>query len=129
MVRKLDYGARAIITQPVFDTDNARELLEIFEEAKTRSIRETAAEAGLILGQFPVIRARTVNFISDKVPGISVPKKIIDDMNLAAMDGAEKENEVGFALSKRIFDNILALHPKVHLMTHNRFGLCARLMD
>jgi len=129
MVRKLDYGARAIITQPVFDPENARQLLEIFEEARRQSIRETAGSAKLILGQFPVVRARTVNFIADRVPGITVPKKIIDEMNLAAMDGEEKENEVGFALSKRIFDEILALHPKIHLMTHNRFELCARLLD
>jgi len=128
MVKKLDYGARAIITQPVFDLDNTRELLEIFEEAKTQSIRETAREAELILGQFPFIRARTATFIADKVPGITVPKTLIDEMDLAAMDGPEKEQEVGFTLSKRIFDEILALHPKVHLMTHNRFELCSRLI-
>ncbi len=128
MVKKLDYGARAIITQPVFDRENAKELLEIFDEAKSRSIRETAKEAELVLGQFPVIRARTATFIDDRVPGISVPKEIIDEMNLAAMDGPEKEREIGFTLSKRIFDEILALHPKVHLMTHNRFELCAQLI-
>jgi len=128
MVKKLDYGARAIITQPVFDLDNARELLEIFEEAKAQSIRESAKEAQLILGQFPVVRARTATFIDDKVPGIHVPKEFIDEMNLAAMDGEAKEEEVGFALSKRIYDEIMALHPKVHLMTHNRFALCARLI-
>ena len=128
MVKKLDYGARAIITQPVFDLDNARELLEIFEEAKAQSIRESAKEAQLILGQFPVVRARTATFIDDKVPGIHVPKEFIDEMNLAAMDGEAKEEKVGFALSKRIYDEIMALHPKVHLMTHNRFALCARLI-
>ena len=129
MVKKLDYGARAIITQPVFDLENARKLLEIFEEAKTQSIRESAKEAQLILGQFPVVRARTATFIDDKVPGIHVPKEFIDEMNLAAMDGEAKEEEVGFALSKRIYDEIMALHPKVHLMTHNRFALCARLIQ
>jgi 5,10-methylenetetrahydrofolate reductase len=128
MVRKLDYGARAIITQPVFDLENARKLLEIFEEAKEQSIRETAKEAELILGQFPFIRARTAAFIADKVPGITVPKEILDEMDLAAMDGVEKEAEVGFILSKRIFDEIMALHPKAHLMTHNRFELCSRLI-
>ena len=32
---------------------------------------------------------------------------IIDEMNLAAMDGEAKEQEVGFALSKRIFDEMM----------------------
>lgn len=128
IVKKLDYGARAIITQPVYDLENAKELLEIFEEAKEMSIRDTAKEAQLVLGQFPLVAARTANFIDDKVPGISVPKAIIDEMNLAAMDGVEREKEVGFALSKRIFDEMMELHGKVHLMTHNRFDLCSELI-
>ena len=128
MVKKLDYGARGIFTQPVFDTDNARELIALFEEAKTLSIRDSAKEAKLILGQFPIVRARTATFIDDKVPGIHVPKAIIDEMNLAAMDGADKEREVGFALSKRIFDEMVALHGNVHLMTHNRFELCSEII-
>ncbi|BAF71600.1 methylenetetrahydrofolate reductase [Sulfurovum sp. NBC37-1] len=128
IVKKLDYGARAIITQPVYDLENAMELLELFEEAKTMSVRETSKEAHLILGQFPIVRARTANFIDDKVPGISVPKDIIDEMNLAAMDGEEKEQEVGFTLSKKIFDEMMKKHGKVHMMTHNRFDLCSELI-
>ena len=128
MVKKLDYGARAIMTQPVYTKENANELLALFEEAKAMSVRETAKEAHLILGQFPIVRAKTANFINDKVPGISVPKEIIDEMNLAAMDGEDKEQEVGFALSKRIFDEMMQRHGKVHLMTHNRFDLCSELI-
>jgi 5,10-methylenetetrahydrofolate reductase len=128
MVKKLNYGARAIITQPVYNLDNAKELLALFEEAKEISIRDTAKEAHLVLGQFPIVRARTANFIDDKVPGISVPKDIIDEMNLAAMDGEDREQEVGFALSKRIFDDVMKEHGKIHLMTHNRFDLCSELI-
>jgi len=128
MVKKLNYGARAIITQPVYDMDNAKEILTLFEEAKELSIRDTAKEANLVLGQFPIVSTRTANFINDKVPGISVPKVIIDEMNLASMDGVEKEREVGFNLSKHIFDDVMKEHGKVHLMTHNRFDLCAELI-
>jgi len=128
IIKKLDYGARAIITQPVYDMQNAKELLELFEEAKTMSIRETAKEAQLVLGQFPIVAARTANFIDDKVPGINVPKSIIDEMNLAAMDGEKREREVGFSISKRIFDDVMKAHGKVHLMTHNRFDLCSELI-
>ena len=128
MIKKITKGVTAIITQPVYDLDNAKELLALFEEAKEESIRETAKEAHLVLGRFPIVRARTANFIDDKVPGISVPKTIIDEMNLAAMDGEDKEQEVGFALSKRIFDEMMELHGKVHLMTHNRFDLCSELI-
>ena len=128
MVKKLDYGARAIITQPIYDIDNAKLLLELFENAKNESVRQTAKEAQLILGQFPVVSAKTANFIDEHVPGISVPKSIIDEMNLASMDGSEREYEVGFGLSKVVYDAVMALHPKVHLMTHNRFDLCSELI-
>jgi len=129
MLKKLNYGARGIITQPVYTVKSAKKLLEIFEEAKHESVRDTAKNTELILGQFPVVSARTANFISDKVPGIFVPKNIIEEMDLAAMDGPEKEKEVGFNLSKGIFDDLLKLHPKMHLMTHNRFDLCVQLID
>ncbi len=129
MLKKLNYGTRAIITQPVYDVENAKILLEIFEEAKKESIRESSKEAQIIFGQFPAVKARTVNFIADKVPGIKVPKEIIDEMNLAAMDSEAKEAEVGFEISKNILKNIVAINPKVHLMTHNRFDLCSQLID
>ncbi|NKQ40451.1 MAG: methylenetetrahydrofolate reductase [Sulfurovum sp.] len=128
MLKKLNYGARAIISQPVYDIEGAKTLLDAFNAAKEQSIRETAKEAQLVIGQFPIVRAKTANFINDKVPGIKVPKDIIDEMNLAAMDGIEKQQEVGFALSKQIFDDIIELHSKVHLMTHNRFDLCSDLI-
>ena len=129
MVKKLNYGARAIITQPVYDVQNAKILLEIFQEAKEESIRETSKEAELIYGQFPAVRAKTVNFIADNVPGIQVPKEIIDEMNLATMDGKAKEEEVGFEISAKILKDVIKINPKVHLMTHNRFDLCAKLIE
>ena len=129
MLKKLNYGARAIITQPVYEAKNAKKILEIFEEAKEESIREIAKEAELIFGQFPAIRAKTVNFIADNVPGIHVPKEIIDEMNLAAMDGKEKEQKVGLELSKEVFKEVTKIQPKVHLMTHNRFELCKKIIE
>ena len=63
-----------------------------------------------------------------KVPGISVPKDIIDEMNLTAMDGEEKQQEVGFSLSKCRFDYVMKVHGKVHLMMHNWFDLCSELI-
>lgn len=128
MIKKLNYGARAIITQPVYDLKSATLLLELFNKAKQISIRETAKDAQLILGLFPIVATKTANFINEHVPGINVPKEIIDEMNLASMDGKTKEQEVGFGISKSVYDQIMTLHPKVHLMTHNRFDLCSKLI-
>jgi len=37
--------------------------------------------------------------------------------------GAKEEYKVGFELSKKLFDDIKALHPKIHLMTANQFQI------
>jgi len=47
---------------------------------------------------------------------------------MAQVIANEKEQEIGFNISKNIFDTILKLHPKMHLMTHNRFDLCDALI-
>ena len=128
MIKKLNYGAIAIITQPTYDINNAKELIDIFNYAKEKSIRESAKKATLILGQFPIITSKTAIFLSDNVPGIKVPKDIIDDMALASISGLEEEAKVGLEISKNLFKSIRKIHPKIHLMTHNNFNLCKQLI-
>jgi 5,10-methylenetetrahydrofolate reductase len=47
---------------------------------------------------------------------------------LAAMDGKEKEEEIGYKLSINILKELLKVHSKFHLMTHNRFELCKNII-
>jgi len=70
---KLEHDAAAIITQPVYSTENARMLLELFEKAKVE-VGEKAKDAQLILGFFPITRLRTAQFLTAHVPGVEVPK-------------------------------------------------------
>jgi len=60
MIKKLNYGARAIITQPVYDLENAKELLALFEEAKEMSIRDTAKEDGNLMLQLSVMNSQEI---------------------------------------------------------------------
>ncbi|WP_353662143.1 methylenetetrahydrofolate reductase [Hydrogenimonas sp. SS33] len=124
-IKKLDHGALGIITQPVFDRENALALLELFEEAKLKSGREGM----LILGIFPVTRLKTAQFLASHVPGIHVPKAWIDALYEAQKKGEKEEEKVGFALSRDVLGDILALHPKIHLMTANRFELAAKMLE
>ncbi|BDY13599.1 methylenetetrahydrofolate reductase [Hydrogenimonas cancrithermarum] len=123
--KKLEHGALGIITQPVFDTQNALELLEHFEEAKKMSGNRKGT---LILGIFPITRLRTAQFLASHVPGIHVPKNWIDTLYDAHAKGEKEEEKRGLALSRELFEAIKSIHPKIHMMTANRFSLAKELL-
>jgi 5,10-methylenetetrahydrofolate reductase len=123
ILRKIKHGAIAIITQPVYSVDNAKQLLEIRDEANAECYDENK-KGEIILGQFPITKLRTAQFLSAHVPGINVPKEWIEALRDAnEKGGVPQEYKVGFELSKKLFDDIKALHPKIHLMTANQFQI------
>jgi len=126
--KKLEHRALAIITQPVFDIHNARRLLQLFDEVKSEYEGERK-KAQLIFGFFPITRLKTAQFLASHVPGINVPPHWIDELYKAHKDGEKKEYEVGFALSKELFGQLRALHPKIHIMTANRFELADAILS
>jgi 5,10-methylenetetrahydrofolate reductase len=128
MQKKIKHGAKGIITQPVFDLDNAKNLLELIESANKECCNEKK-KAQLILGVFPITKLRTAQFLASHVPGINVPKCWIEELRTASKDGTEKEFEVGFELSKELFNDLKKLHPKLHIMTANNFTLAKKLLS
>lgn len=128
MQKKIKHCARGIITQPVYDVANAKMLLELIEAANADCCPEYK-RAELILGIFPITKLRTAQFLSAHVPGINVPDNWIEALRIAnANGGAEEEYRVGFDLSKRLFSDLLELHPKIHLMSANQFELARDIL-
>ncbi len=127
MQKKIKHSAKAIITQPVYDVENAKLLLELIEEANKECCNEKK-RAELIFGIFPITKLRTAQFLSSHVPGINVPECWIEELKSASRDGVEKEFEVGLDLSKELFYNIKKLYPKMHIMTANNFELAKELL-
>lgn len=128
MKKKIEHGAIGLISQPVYDMDNAKLLLELLENAKTDCC-ESAQKAQLVLGIFPITKLRTAQFLASHVPGIHVPKYWIESLRKANAISAEEEYKVGFELSKNLFDNIMEVHPKVHLMTANQFQVAKDILS
>ena len=126
--KKIKHGAKGIITQPVYDTESAKLLLELTDHANKECCNERK-RAELVLGIFPITRLRTAQFLASHVPGINVPPCWIEELRSASKDGVEKEYEVGFALSRELFEEIKKLHPKMHLMTANNFSLAKELLS
>ena len=79
---KIQNGAVGIISQPVFDIENAKKLLESFNIAK-EGVEGDKQKAQLIFGIFPVTKLRTALFLSAQVPGIHVPQFWIDALEAA----------------------------------------------
>ncbi len=128
MLKKIKHGALGIITQPVYDIQNAKLLLEL-KEAANKECHSENKSAELILGIFPITKLRTAQFLSAHVPGINVPEEWIEALRVAIEKGVEEEYRVGFELSKNLFLELKALHPKIHLMTANQFGLAKEILS
>ena len=127
MQKKIKHGARGIITQPVYDLENAKQLLELKEIANKECCTENRS-AELILGVFPITKLRTAQFLSAHVPGINVPDYWIEALRVANEKSPEEEYKVGFELSKNLFDSLKEYHPKIHLMTANQFQIAKDIL-
>ena len=127
MQKKIKHGALGIITQPVYDVENAKLLLELNAAANNERYNENK-HATLILGLFPITKLRTAQFLSAHVPGINVPDYWIEALRAANAKSPEEEYKVGFELSKNLFEELKALHPKLHLMTANQFQLARDIL-
>jgi 5,10-methylenetetrahydrofolate reductase len=128
MAKKVLNGAKGIITQPIYDVDNAKVLLDYFSNVQSE-FQDERANSQLILGIFPITRLRTAQFLSAHVPGIYVPQDWIDKLTVASRIGEDEEIKVGTDLSKQLLIEIQKIHPKVHLMTANKFELANELLD
>ena len=127
MQKKIKHGAIGIITQPVYDLENAKQLLGLIENANKECCRENK-NAELILGVFPITKLRTAQFLASHVPGINVPPCWLDKLRQANIKGVEEEYKVGFELSKKLFEELKELHPKIHLMTANQFQIAKDIL-
>jgi 5,10-methylenetetrahydrofolate reductase len=127
MQKKIKHGALGIITQPVYDIENAKLLLELKENANKECCPEQK-RGEIIFGVFPITKLRTAQFLSAHVPGINVPASWIEALREAHEKSEEEEYRVGFELSKNLFEDLKKLHPKIHLMTANQFQIAKDIL-
>ena len=126
--KKIKHGAIGIVTQPIYDLENAKLLLQMKENAN-RECCPDKKKGELIFGVFPITKLRTAQFLSAHVPGINVPNIWIEKLRDAhEKGGAEEEYKVGFELSKNLFEELKVFHPKIHLMTANQFGVAKDIL-
>jgi 5,10-methylenetetrahydrofolate reductase len=122
LVTKIKNGSIATITQPVYDIDNAKELMGMYDSAKS-GFSDDRADAQLIFGFFPIVRFRTAQFLSSHVPGIYVPDMWLDKLSYANKIGEDEERKIGLELSINLFNRLKKFHNKIHMMSANNFEL------
>jgi 5,10-methylenetetrahydrofolate reductase len=108
LVTKIKNGSIATITQPVYDIDNAKELMGMYDSAKS-GFSDDRADAQLIFGFFPIVRFRTAQFLSSHVPGIYVPDMWLDKLSYANKIGEDEERKIGLELSINLFNLVFYL--------------------
>ena len=124
--KKIKNYAKAVITQPVYDLEIVEKMLEIRDRIRNE-FKDERKDFEIILGFFPMMSLKTAQFLHSHVPGIYVPDEWIEKLIKAHKIGIEEEKKVGLELSKNLFNKLLKKHPKIHIMTANRFEIVKEL--
>ena len=126
--KKVQNYSVGIITQPVYDLKIVDKLLEIKKNVVS-NFNDERKETEIILGFFPITKLKTAQFLHSHVPGIYVPQEWIEKLIKAHKISEEEEFKVGIELSKNLFKKLLKKHPKIHIMTANRFEIVKELFQ
>lgn len=102
--RKINAGARYVMTQPVFETS-------LVEETARRT-----AHFGVpvLIGVWPLLNGRQARFLHNEVPGIKIPDSI--SARMEGLEGVEGRKE-GVAIAKEVTRAILDHFPGIYFMT------------
>lgn len=128
MIQKIENGAIGLISQPVFSIEDALDLIKIFNDAKSE-FSDHRHNAEITIGFFPLSRLKTAQFIASHVPGIKVPDSWISALFEANKISEQKELEIGFELSAKLFKELRKANLPVHIMSANHFELVKRLIN
>ena len=124
--KKVKNYAKGIITQPVYDLEIVDKMIDIMQKIKNE-FNDERKEAQIVFGFFPITKLKTAQFLHSHVPGIYVPDSWIEKLIKAHKIGEEEEFKIGMELSRNLFQKLLKKHPKIHIMTANRFEIVKEL--
>lgn len=91
---KVDAGAQFAVTQPIFD------LAQFFNFLK----RIEHCHIPIIVGIWPLVSYRNAEFLSNEVPGISVPANILERMRKA--EGPEAARQEGLTIAREMLQEV-----------------------
>jgi methionine synthase / methylenetetrahydrofolate reductase(NADPH) len=94
---KVDAGAQFAVTQPVFDYEQLVIFLKRIEHCRIP----------IIAGIWPLVSYRNAEFLSNEVPGISVPNTVLERMR--KVEGQEAARQEGLAIAREMLQRVRPL--------------------
>jgi methionine synthase / methylenetetrahydrofolate reductase(NADPH) len=82
LARKVEAGARFVLTQPVYTVDALLTLREAYEK-----LTEEPLAVPVLTGVLPLVSGRHAEFLHNEVPGIEIPETARQRMRGAGDDG------------------------------------------
>src|SRR5271157_639583 len=118
--RKVISGADFFLTQPIYRSEEGLAFLERYAQ------KYGPLEKPVLAGILPLVSARHALFLQHEVPGISIPEKTLQRLELAGEDGAK----LGVELATELVVQIKSWAQGVYLMPQfNRYNLIAELIE
>jgi homocysteine S-methyltransferase len=117
MERKVENGARFFLTQPIF----ASEVIEYLAGLKARK------KVKILGGVMPIVSYKNALFLSNEIPGISIPSYYIERFR-PDMDRQEAE-ETGIEIAVELINSIKRYVDGLYLVTpFNRVNMVVRIL-
>ncbi|HSB55308.1 MAG TPA: bifunctional homocysteine S-methyltransferase/methylenetetrahydrofolate reductase [Gemmatimonadales bacterium] len=89
---KVEAGAEFAMTQPVFDLDQLDRFLD----------KTAHHKLPIIAGIWPLVSLRNAEFLANEVPGVTVPKIVLDRMRAASAKGKEEGLAEGVRIAQEM---------------------------
>lgn len=112
---KVDAGAQFAVTQPVFDVEQLFNFMKRIEHCRIP----------IIAGIWPLVSYRNAEFLSNEVPGISVPDYVLERMRKA--DNPEAARLEGLAIAREMLAQVRSVVQGVQVSAP--FGKVAYALD
>lgn len=107
---KIEAGADFAVTQPVFDVADLERFLE---DARAHGVP-------VVAGVYPFLSLRNAEFLANEMPGIAVPRAVVDRMRRAQASGAEAALEEGVQIALEMIERTAPLVQGFHLSAPRR---------
>ncbi len=118
--RKLRAGADFLLSQPLYDV----KLLKVFLERYRSEFGPL--NVPILIGILPLASARHAAFLSQEVPGISIPQSILDRLTGAGEKGARTGVQIAVELIQQLQDSAQGIYI---MPAFNRFDYTAEIIE
>lgn len=122
LAKKANSGVKAIFTQPIYEAERLELLLKWIDELPLKE------KPILVPGFFPILTYKTAYFIYYKLPGAYIPETWLNKLKEASDKSPEEEKKVAVELSTNLFNDMIKIHKKMHIMSMNNYDFVVSLL-